>query len=119
MGSIIQIFNVITDSITLYKEVGFDRPIVNYHSKTSYVINPACPVGMWSVKTTDDYIYTLYSGEKLKDLTNNKNALLANYVYVFDWDLNPVKSYKIKGGRVVRLAIDQGENRAYIASLSE
>jgi hypothetical protein len=37
--------------------------------------------------TTDDYIYTLYSGK----LANSLNSDYSNYILVYDWNGNPIK----------------------------
>lgn len=44
---------------------------------------------------TDQYIYLLYSGNKTRD----KYRIEAKYIYVYDWDGNPVK--KIELGRYI------------------
>lgn len=119
LGSLMQIFDMYEDSLVLCKERGIRPPIVNYDSKSNYVVDPKCPIGMWGLVATKEYIFALASDKKIGEMDNSRNAILAEYVYVFDWNLTPLISYKIEGGVILNLAIDSQDNRAYILSLSD
>jgi len=117
-GAIMQIFNILGDSIILYKQKGIDSPILSTEKGSVGIADDECKVGMWSIQTTDEYIYTLYSGSKIKDLNNN-NSFMADYIYIFDWQGMPVKCFEIEGGRIERFGLDRENGRIFLYSTSK
>jgi hypothetical protein len=46
-----------------------------------------------SISTSDDYVYTLYSGKNMQE--NGMKSLEGDIIYVFDWEGNPIKKYNL------------------------
>lgn len=51
-----------------------------------------CRVGFCGLTCSDKYIYALYSGKTMENLSD---AFRASYVFVYDWNGNPVKYYHL------------------------
>jgi len=109
-GAIIEIFSLEENEISLDKEVRLLPPTILKRKDNSYTTSNESYVGFWNIKTTEKYIYMIFSGKTLKE---HKKRPCGNYIYVYDWDGNPVKSYIINGG-VYRFAIDKIQNRIYL-----
>ena len=70
-------------------------------SKTRYAfINAA---------VTDNYIYVLYSGK----LSNTKNSYFGSYIFVYDWDGNPIKKI-ILDREALSLTVSKNDKDIYI-----
>jgi len=113
LGSVLEIFSTKDDIITLEKEQRFYPPkiIINENKRVS--AQPECMMGMWDLKTTDQYIYAIFSGKQVKEITGGQ--IKGKYVYVFDWRGKPVKSYNLNKD-ITRLAIDEISQRAYVVT---
>ena len=93
-GAMFEIFSLAGDTISLYKEKRFYPPKVNVIKPFKDVEGlPDQVSGFWGVTSTDSYIYLSFCGQKFSE-----ERKTAHYVYVFDWDGNPVRSYKVVGG---------------------
>lgn len=69
-----------------------------------------------SATTSKDYIYALYSGEKIgNSMESVARSNLSNMIYVFDWEGMPIKKYKLDQ-KVRSIAIDKESNTLYGAS---
>ncbi len=68
------------------------------------------PLGFVSACTTDKYIYGLYSGKTF----NDAGPLFAksDILYVFDWDLNPVQTYKLDH-QIQCIAVSEDDKELY------
>ncbi len=111
MGSVLEIFSIQEDKIELYKELRFYPPKYTLNKNRRVSSNPDCLMGMWDINATNDYIYAIFSGKKIKEIKGEQ--LYGNYVYVFDWEGKPVISYKINK-EITRLTIDENTKKAYV-----
>lgn len=117
LGAILEIYSIENNKIQLEKEMKFYPPKILLNTSTSRSrIHPDCIIGFWNAVATNDFIYTIFSGKTEKDFQNT--PLLADFVYVFDWEGNPVKSYAIPC-KIKWLSIDEQTKRAYITTVDE
>ncbi|KAF5045841.1 TolB-like 6-blade propeller-like protein [anaerobic digester metagenome] len=114
-GAIIEIFSLNGDRISLNKEIRLLPPTLLRRKDNTYTTSNESYMGFWNIKTTDDYIYMIFSGKKFKDHKKNNTG---NYIYVYDWEGNPVKSFQINGG-VYRFALDEDEQRIYLINFDK
>ncbi len=113
LGSILEIFSIKDDLITLEKEQRFYAPKITINDTKRVVVQPDCLIGLMDLKTTDQYIYAIFSGKQNKEINGNKVS--GKYVYVFDWNGKPVKSYNLNKD-ITKLAIDEASQRAYVVT---
>lgn len=116
LGSILEIFSIKDDIITLEEEQRFYAPKINILKNKQVTGQPECLIGLWDLKTTDKYIYAIFSGKQIKEMTDGQ--ISGKYVYVFDWDGKPVKSYNLNKD-ITRLAIDEISQRAYVVTKNQ
>jgi len=110
-GTTLEIFSLAGDTVSLHKEKRFYPPKVKIIDKNYQLESlPEQISGFWDITSSDNYIYTAFCGDMVKDYSNS-----AHYVYVFDWDGNPIKSYKIKGG-MRRITIDSENRKIYFSA---
>lgn len=65
---------------------------------------------------SDEYIYLLYSGRTFEEYATS--AELAEHLYVFDWELNPIKYYKLPKP-ATSLTISNDRLKLYLTCLEE
>ena len=110
-GAMFEIFSLSGDAVSLYREKRFYPPKVSVLKPFKDVEGlPDQVSGFWGVTSTDNYIYLSFCGEKFSE-----ERRTAHYVYVFDWEGNPVRSYKIKGG-IRKLDIDSENRKIYFST---
>ena len=110
-GAMLEIFSLAGDTISLIKEKRFYPP---KYELTNKIANPIASLpgmvpGFLYVCATDSYIYASFS-DKLQGVSGTTD----HYLYVFDWEGNPVKSYKIAGG-LRCFDVDVENKRVYFA----
>jgi DNA-binding beta-propeller fold protein YncE len=113
LGSILDIFSIKNDIITLEKEQRFYSPKFTIDDTKRIVVQPDCLIGLQELKTTDQYIYAIFSGKQKKEIRGSNSS--GKYVYVFDWKGKPVKSYNLNK-EISKLAIDEISQRAYVVT---
>lgn len=117
LGAILEIYSIENNKIRLEKELKFYPPkIVINRSDSRSRIHPDCMIGFWNAVATNDFIYTIFSGKTERDFQST--PLLADFVYVFDWEGNPVKSYTVPC-KIKRLSVNEQTKRAYITTVDE
>ncbi len=114
-GAMIEIFSINNNKLSLNKEVRLLPPILLHKKDNRYTASNECSIGFWNIKTTDKYIYMIFSGKKLKE---HKKRPTADYIHVYDWNGAPVKSYRVAGG-LTRFALDEKQERIYILTLDK
>lgn len=82
-----------------YKDQG-GKDVIQYTDKTRLAFQDA--------SVTDKYIYLLYSGKKNKE----RQSFYGAFVYVFDWDGNPVKKLTLDKS-VLSIAASQDDKILY------
>jgi|GEM_PF-1782396 hypothetical protein len=107
-GAMLEIFSLAGDTISLLKEKRFYPPKVKVLERGEVESLPEEILGLTYAATTDKYIYAVFQGKSTFD-----TSVSDNWVYVFNWEGEPVRSYKVKGG-VARIAFDAPERRMYI-----
>lgn len=113
LGSILDIFSIKDGIITLEKEERFYSPKFIIDDTKRIVVQPDCLIGLQELKTTDQYIYAIFSGKQKKEIGGSNS--FGKYVYVFDWKGKPVKSYNLNK-EISKLAIDEISQRAYVVT---
>lgn len=89
-SDIIEIFNLNTKkSISLQGPEKFDLDFKTINN--TWFENEKTKVAFIGGTVTNQNIYLLYSGKKFSD----ENAFKGNYIFVYDWDMNPVKRIKL------------------------
>ena len=87
---IIEIFNLNTKkSISLQGSEKFDLEFKVYNNV--WFENENTRVAFIGGTATNKNIYLLYSGKNF----SNENAFKGNFVFVYDWDMNPIKKIKL------------------------
>ncbi|MGE0092734.1 MAG: BF3164 family lipoprotein [Bacteroidales bacterium] len=114
-GAIIEIFSLSGNKINLDKEIRLLPPTLLKRKDNSYTTSDESFVGFWNIHTTDDYIYLIFSGKTLKD---HKKHRCGDFIYVYDWEGNPIKSYKINGG-IYRFTIDEAQQRIFLITYDQ
>lgn len=117
-GSLIQVFKINNGAIELVKQKGFEPPIISKSKEKRGFADKECILGFRHIQVTDEYIYVLYCGTKVKDLNKNKNIVSSN-IYVFDWNCKPIKKYEIKDGRATCFCIDEQDQKIFLYSILE
>ena len=112
IGGVLEIFNVEKDSINRILERKFLVPNLKTDSKDACLRQDDTKIGFYGLYTTDNYIYTCYSGLTSKEFIKNK---LMDYIVVFDWKGNLKRLYKVEGG-LTALAADEAAGKIYIAT---
>ncbi|HBG24534.1 MAG TPA: hypothetical protein DDX10_05660 [Rikenellaceae bacterium] len=112
IGGILEIFNVEKDSINRILERKILDPNLKIESDNGWLQNEDSKIGFHGLFTTDNYIYTSYSGFTIKEFKEKK---LMDYIIVFDWDGNVKRLYKVEGG-LRALAADEAEGKIYIVT---
>lgn len=116
LGAALEIYSTENNRIELLKEVKMFPPkLLLRKERGSSIIHPDCMIGMWNVVTTDEYIYVVFLGKKMKDYDND---LLADHIYVFNWEGKPVKSYRVPC-KVSFFDVDEESDRIYITTKNE
>ena len=112
-GAMLEIFSISENTISLHKEKRFYPPKMEITdgSLKSVQALPSQIRGFYDIKTTDEYIYALFDGTRL-----DGEFIPPSYIYVFDWDGNPVRSYKVKGG-LMRFALDAENKMIYCTTM--
>ncbi|MDP3398856.1 MAG: BF3164 family lipoprotein [Bacteroidales bacterium] len=114
-GAIIEIFSLNGNTISLNKEIRLLPPTFLKLKNNRYRASNESYVGFWNIQSTQEYIYLIFSGKTINDF---KKSPLGDYIYVYDWDGNPIKSYKINGG-VNRFAVDEAQQRIYFVTFGQ
>lgn len=114
-GAIIEIFSLNGNKISIDKEIRLLPPTLLKRKDNSYTTSNESYIGFWNIKTTNDYIYLIFSGKTLQE---HKKHRCGDYIYVYDWDGNPIKSYKINGG-VYRFAVDENQQKIYFITYDQ
>ncbi|AMC11875.1 hypothetical protein Lupro_11630 [Lutibacter profundi] len=87
---IIEIFDLKTKkSISLHGPEKFDSTFKIF--RNVWFENEKTRVAFIDGTATNKYIYLLYSGKNF----SNENAYKGNYLFVYDWDMNPIKKVKL------------------------
>lgn len=75
--------------------------------------------GFITASVSENYVYVLYSGKIFNHRSEESlsNAFFSEFVYVFDWNGNPIKHYKLDQ-EVRSIAIDEENGTLYAASYS-
>lgn len=116
-----EVFEIIeiTQNNNLYKIFEFHGEVANFKPEGDGIESVSAAIDRNS-KTkfidsycTQDHIYLLYSNRVIGD--NGYNAYLANRVFVFDWDGNPVKLLN-SDIDVSNIAIDENDRYMYAYS---
>ncbi|MBP3833630.1 MAG: hypothetical protein ILA03_06705 [Bacteroidaceae bacterium] len=71
---------------------------------------PDCRVGFCGLTCTDNYIYALYSGKTMENLTS---AFRASHVFVYDWEGRPVKRYELEKELFGDIGVDEDAGILY------
>jgi len=111
-GAILEIFNIENDAIKQILEKRFLDPNLKIESGNEWLQNEDSKIGFHGLYTTDNYIYTSYSGLTLKEF---KKTILMDYIVVFDWEGNIKKLYKVEGG-LRALAADEAAGKIYVVT---
>lgn len=111
-GAILEIFNIKNDTIKQIQEKKFLDPNLKIESENGWLQNEDSKIGFHGLYTTDNYIYTSYSGLTMKEF---KKIKLMDYIIVFDWEANIKKLYKVEGG-LRALAADEAEGKIYVVT---
>ena len=83
-----------------------------YNSKTTGIIfKGEIPEAFTALCATDDYIYTLFSGESIKDDQDRTN--FHSYLIIFDWDGNPISVYNINA-HGISISVPENNDCIYI-----
>lgn len=91
------------------KDFNFKFDIENSLNQGSLIKLPETKRGYIGIKTTNNYIYLLYSG---KDRKNPDHYSFSNIIYTFDWNGNPIKKYELDA-QISSFEIDEKENKIY------
>ncbi len=88
--------------------------------KKSFEPKVASRNGFITAAVTQKYIYSLYSGKVINASSVNEltKAFLSKYIYVSDWEGNPVMRYELDQ-EVRSIAVDEKNNILYAASYLE
>lgn len=112
IGGVLEIFNVEKGSINRIMERKILDPNLKIESENGWLQNEDSKIGFHGLFTTDNYIYTSYSGLTIKEFKEKK---LMDYIVVFDWEGNIKRLYKVEGG-LKALAADEAEGKIYIVT---
>ncbi len=109
IGGILEIFKVEKDSINRIIEKTFLNPELKIEGEKD-IKQPDTKIGFYGIYTTDNYIYSPYSGLTTEDFRKLKSF---EYITVFDWNGTLKKIYKVEGG-LRALAADEAEGKIYV-----
>ena len=112
IGGILEIFNIEKDSINRILERNFLDPNLKIESEKGILQKEDSNVGFFGLYTTDNYIYTSYSGLSTKEFIKKKQM---DYIVVFDWEGNIKRLYKVEGG-LTALTADEAEGKIYVVT---
>lgn len=84
----------------------------NYNKNGGFALlrNSNAKYGYPDLKTTDNFIYLLYSGRTMDEYPDSFNE--SEHVLVFDWEGNPVKHYQLDNP-VVSFAVSNDDKTLY------
>jgi hypothetical protein len=104
---IVEIFDLNTKkSISLQGPEKFDTDFKIY--KNVWFENEKTRVAFVDGTATNKYIYLLYSGKNFSD----ENAYKGNYLFVYDWKMNPIKKIKLNK-EVYQICISKDDKTIY------
>jgi hypothetical protein len=94
-GEIIHFYNIQKDNISLIRKIENVYPSYKCENN-AVVINVKNRVGYISLSATDQFVYALYSGKTLEEMSNANGFLLeSTQVRVFDWTGEIVQTYTL------------------------
>ncbi len=111
-GAVLEIFNIENDTIKKILEKKILDPNLKIESADGWLQNEDSKIGFHGLYTTDNYIYTSYSGLTLKEF---KKIIQMDYIIVFDWEGKVKRLYKVKGG-LTAVAADEAEGKIYVVT---
>lgn len=115
LGMVLEIFSIENKKIKLETEKRF-YPLLHTVLKNGMAWpHPDCITGILDIKTTNDFIYALFSG---KPVSQKNSGTCGNYIYVFDWKGDPVKAYKLKDN-IRKFSLDYELNKVYVVKVNE
>lgn len=104
---IIEIFDLNTKkSISLQGPEKFDLDFKIYNNV--WFENEKTRTAFIGGTVTNKYIYLLYSGKKF----TNENAYKGNYIFIYDWNMNPIKKIKLNN-EVYEICISDDDKTLY------
>lgn len=89
-----KIIRIYSKTGKVLKEIRFKNN--NYFSKDILIKNPEninldkIKLHYQKIKSTNKYIYALYSGKSLSEISNSKKSSFCNEIHVWDWNGNPI-----------------------------
>ena len=81
------------------------------NSNTNRHSLPYFKTGFTHLCTTSQHVYALYSGKYIKDYPG-PDVAFGDQVFVFDWEGNPVVSYRLDR-EVVTIFVDEAGEKLY------
>ncbi len=104
---VIEIFDLKTKkSISLQGPEKFDLEFKTYNNV--WFENEKTRVAFVGGTATNEYIYLVYSGKNFSD----ENAFKGNHVFVYDWNMNPIKKIKLDK-EVYQICISDDDKTIY------
>jgi hypothetical protein len=95
-GEIIHFYEILKDNISVIKKIEKIFPAYKPEENGGSMASRENITGYISVTATENFVYALYCGKRLKELLKNGSLeLLAKEVRVFDWKGNLQKTYSL------------------------
>jgi hypothetical protein len=112
IGGVLEIFKIENDTIKQILEKRFLDPNLKIKREDDWLVQEDTKIGFFGLYTTDNYIYTSYSGLTSKEF---REIRIMDYIIVFDWEGNVKRIYKVEGG-LKGLAADEAEGKIYVVT---